>query len=127
MIKKYPSFFLCFLFITGFHFNILSQALYPVSLDEKIEQSTLIVEGKVVEKTAFWNPAHTMIFTSNKIRIYKVFKGELRPQYIEVMTQGGSVGLESVEASDLLTLEKDETGVFFCYPNRISLKNPVTK
>ncbi|MFM2326295.1 MAG: hypothetical protein RIR31_497 [Bacteroidota bacterium] len=126
MIKKYPSFFLCFLFITGFHFNILSQALYPVLLDEKIEQSTLIVEGKVVEKTAFWNPAHTMIFTSNKIRIYKVFKGELRPQYIEVMTQGGSVGLESVEVSDLLTLEKDEIGIFFCYPNSISLKNPVT-
>ena len=34
--------------------------------------------------------------------------------------------MQSIEASDLLTLEKGNIGVFFCYPNAIKLHSPIT-
>ncbi len=100
--------------------------LYQVDNREKEQNSTLIIEGKVVEQTSFWNPQHTMIFTSNKIKVYKVFKGEVSNEFIEVMTQGGSVGDISVHASELLELNKDEIGVFFCFPSQANLRSPNT-
>ena len=100
--------------------------LYKVENTEKVQHATLVVEGKVVEQTAFWNPQHTMIFTANKIRVYKLFKGELTADHIEVMTIGGTVGNESVHASDLLELGKGEIGVFFCFPNQGNILSPVT-
>jgi len=123
MIKKMYPVLIALVIISQTAF---SQALYPVSLDEKVEQSTLVVEGKVIDKQSFWNPAHTMIFTANTIQLYKVFKGVAQSSTIEVLTVGGSVGNQSVEASELLTLQKDEVGIFFCYPNSINLKHPNT-
>ncbi|MGC4101448.1 T9SS type A sorting domain-containing protein [Ferruginibacter sp.] len=109
------------------HNQCFSQALYPVSIDEKVQASSLIVEGEVVEQTAFWNPGHTMIFTSNKVKVYKNFKGDASPDYIEVLTQGGSIGDMAMGATDLLELDKGYIGVFFCFPNSINLVSPVTK
>jgi hypothetical protein len=100
--------------------------LYKVENAEKEQNSTLVVEGKVEEQSSFWNPQHTMIFTANKIRVYKLFKGELAADHIEVMTIGGTVGNESVQASDLLELSKDEIGVFFCFPNQGNILSPST-
>ncbi len=106
--------------------TVSSQALYPVLLEEKVFNATHVVEGKVIQQHSFWNPAHTMIFTSNTVEVYKTFKGSLAASTVEIMTVGGSVGTESIEASDLLVLEKGTVGVFFCYPNSIHLKSPVT-
>ncbi|MCC6634365.1 MAG: T9SS type A sorting domain-containing protein [Chitinophagaceae bacterium] len=106
--------------------SLFAQALYPVSIQEKAANSTLIIEGKVVERTSFWNTAHTMIFTSNKIKIYKVFKGEVAADFVEVLTQGGSVGNDAIHASDLLDLVWGQEGIFFCHPNVINLKSPNT-
>jgi len=105
--------------------NLFAQ-LYRVDNEEKAVHSTLIIEGKVVERTSFWNTAHTMIFTSNKVKVYKIFKGETSNDYIEIVTQGGSVGTESVYASDLLELVNGQEGIFFCFPNPINLKSPIT-
>ncbi len=96
------------------------QALYPVSNAEKATNATLIVEGEVVSQVSFWNVEHTMIFTSNKVKVYKIFKGSLQKDYIEILTQGGTVGYDNVTVSDLLELSEKEVGVFFCFPeNRI--------
>ena len=103
-----------------------ANALYPVSIDEKITNSTNIIEGKVVSKTSFWNAAHTVIFTTNKIKVYKIFKGGMTDTYVEVLTQGGTVGDITLEASDLLSLDNDEIGVFFLYPNTLNLRSPLT-
>jgi hypothetical protein len=104
---------------------IKCQALYPVDLNEKVLQSSNIIEGKVIEQRSFWNAGHTMIYTANRVEVYKSFKGTVSPE-IEVMTVGGTVGLESIDASDLLSLQKDDIGVFFCYPNKLSLRSPFT-
>ena len=103
-----------------------ANALYPVSIDEKVANSTNIIEGKVVSKISFWNAAHTVIFTSNKVKVYKIFKGGMTDAYIEVLTQGGTVGDISLEASDLLSLDNEEIGVFFLFANSLNIKSPVS-
>jgi hypothetical protein len=124
MRKTYFSFVI---FLCLFTLKVSAQSLYKVSLDEKVINATLIVEGKVIRQHSFWNPQHTMIFTSNTIELTKVFKGNVISSTIEILTQGGSVGTESIEASDLLTLSKDQVGIFFCFPNTIGLKSPQSK
>ena len=96
-----------------------SQFLYQVSLEEKISQSSLIVEGKVVAQKSFWNDQRTMIYTSNQVEVYKVFKGETQKQFVEVITVGGLVGDQYIEASHLLTLKKEDMGVFFCKSDKL--------
>ena len=75
----------------------------------------LIAEGKVIEKKSFWNNEHTMIYTANTIEVYKLFKGNLVEKSIEVITEGGGVGNQYIETSDLLNLDQGQTGIFFCY------------
>jgi len=101
--------------------------LYKVELDEKVNSSSLIVEGKVIDQKSFWNDEHTMIFAANTIELYKSFKGNITDKTIEIMTQGGSVGPNAVQVSDLLQLDKDKVGIFFCASNSINLKSPFTK
>ena len=87
--------------------------LYKIELDEKVQKSSLIVEGKVIARQSFWNEDQTMIYTSNTIEIYKSFKGEVKDKKIEIITVGGTVGLRYIEASDLLGLDVNDKGVFF--------------
>lgn len=98
--------------------------LFKISLEEKAKASTLIAEGKVVAQKSFWNDAHTMIFTANTVEVYKTFKGKVTARTIEVMTQGGSVGTNAIEVSDLLTLHTGQTGIFFCFENTANIKSP---
>ena len=107
-------------------YSASTQSLYPISLDEKVIHSSLVVEGKVVAQESFWNAQHTMIYTTNKVEVTKIFKGSLQTSTVEIMTVGGSVGNESVEASDLLVLSPGETGIFFCNPNPMQLRSPQT-
>jgi len=102
----------------------ISQSLYLVSLQEKLRNSPIVAEGKVISQESFWNPRHTMIFTSSKVEVYKVFKGTAVMDTIEIMTQGGIVGLQQIEVSDLLGLRKNDIGVFCCYPNQLRLTAP---
>ena len=100
--------------------------LYEVNLDEKVNASTLIAEGRVIGQKCFWNQAHTMIYTANTIQLYKTFKGTAGFRTIEVLTQGGSVGNRCVVVSDLLTLNINQVGVFFCFENAVNLTSPTT-
>lgn len=107
--------------------NYRSQAqLYKVELTEKVKNAPLIIEGKVIDQKSFWNDAHTMIYTANTVELYKIFKGNELKKTIELVTEGGSVGLEYIEASDLLQLDKDKVGIFFCQPNYTKYKSPYT-
>ena len=108
-----------------FSTNAHSQ-LFKINLDEKVNASTLIAEGQVTAQKSFWNAAHTMIFTANTVQLYKTFKGNAVTQTIEIVTQGGSVGSKSVQVSELLTLNKNQVGIFFCHPNSINLTSPTT-
>lgn len=104
-----------------------AQSLYEVALEEKVANSTLIAEGRVVRQQSFWNDRHTLIFTTNTIVVSKVFKGQLSQDTIEVLTTGGTVGNDVIHASDLLELETGQVGIFFCHPNTLNLKAPGSK
>lgn len=95
-------------------------------MDSKIQNASLIVEGKVISQECFAAPRGNMIYTSSKIELYKVFKGSVSKNYIEILTEGGSLGLQTVTVSDLLKLRKGEIGTFFCYENKRGYRSPST-
>ncbi len=113
---------LCFVSIG----KVFSQcALIELSLENRISNSSLIVEGKVVSTESFWNEAKSNIFTSNKIEVYKVLKGNYASPFLTLITEGGRVGdvIEKIDPS--LKLAEGAAGIFMCYENNlIGLANP---
>lgn len=101
--------------------------LYKIELADKIKKASHIVEGKVIEQYSFWNDEHTIIYTSNKIHVYKLFKGQSIAADIEVVTLGGTVGTKCLKVSDVLQLDKGKTGMFFLYEHAGKLRSPRTK
>lgn len=98
--------------------------LYEVSLDEKIEKSTLVVEGKVVESQCY-RADNGNIYTANKVQLVSVLKGDCRENYLTVTTWGGEIGDELQTWTHLLTLNKGDYGVFFLQPTRVpTIKSP---
>ena len=85
--------------------NISFGQLYEVSLDEKIEKSTLIVEGKVVETKCFRSETGD-IYTANKIELGSLLKGQFQNRFLTVTTWGGELDGEVQTWTHLLTLEK---------------------
>ena len=101
--------------LTLFSFSKLYSecVLLALSLQERVNASTLIVEGIVQSKSCHWNSDQTMIFTKNKVQISKIFKGSgLISQYtIDVITMGGVIGNKAVKAEPELELETGEIGI----------------
>ena len=87
--------------------------LHEVPLSKKIEISSLLVEGKVIDKHSFWDAERKHIYTSNTVEVYKVFKGKLTNTTIEVFTLGGTVDMQAEKVSPSLQLQKDNIGMFF--------------
>ncbi len=85
--------------------------MYPVLLSQRVPQSSLIIEGRVIAQRSFWNAEHNKIYTSNLIDVYKTFKNTCSP-YIEVVTEGGIVGDSKHVFDPTLELEIGQVGVF---------------
>ena len=85
--------------------------MYPVLLSQRVPQSSFIVEGKVINQQCFWNTNHDKIYTSNLIEVYKTFKNTVSP-YIEIITEGGIVGMSKHVFEPTLELEIGQVGVF---------------
>ncbi len=98
--------------------------LYKINIDEKYLNASIITEATVVDQYSFWNSAHTMIYTSNTLQVHKLFKGSMKENTFQIITQGGSVENNSVEVSELLQLRKGDIGLFFCMPNELGIKDP---
>ncbi len=92
--------------------------LKEASLKKQIENSSLVVEGKVISKKSFWDAEKKNIYTANKIQVYKVFKGGMY-ETIEVITKGGTVGLSAEVVTPSLKLHTDDIGIFMLYDNNI--------
>lgn len=104
----------------------ISQCLqYEVPLAERIERADMILEGKVIKSEGFWNEQMTRIYTTHTILPYKLFKGKLATQQVQVVTSGGVVGFNAQIEHPGLTLEKEQTGIFFLKQSQV-LKNTTT-
>lgn len=101
-----------FLFIT---IDVSAQCLIKhIPLNNKISNATHVIEGRVIDKVSFWDANNKNIYTRNKIEVYKIFKGAVQGNYIEIISEGGTIGndMETVEPS--LQLKIGETGIFAC-------------
>lgn len=88
--------------------------LVPLSLEERVNASTLIVEASVVSKTCAWNSDKTMIHTVNSLMISKILKGSnvFNASSIDVVTLGGLIGDKAVKVEPELELEIGDIGIF---------------
>ena len=86
--------------------------LYEVSLDEKIQNSSLIVEGRVVAQESYKTPEGE-VYTANKVAVSALLKGNLRENYVTVTTWGGTIGREIVTWWHMLELQSGDEGIFF--------------
>lgn len=94
--------------------------LEEVPLQKQIENSSLVIEGKVISKQSFWDSKRYNIYTSNTIEVFKVFKGDVI-ETIDVITMGGVVGTEALIVSPNLKLQKGDIGIFTLYENNVIL------
>jgi PKD repeat protein len=96
--------------------SLFSQCvLVPLDLKQRVNASELIIEGMVVNKQSYWNSEKTMIYTSNTIQLSRVYKGaELinNASQLNVITLGGTVGLNALKVSPELSLVMGEIGIF---------------
>jgi PKD repeat protein len=92
--------------------QVVSQCMMkPVLLNQRVTQSFLVIEGKVIDQKSFWDPLHQNIYTSNLIEVYKTFKNTPSP-YVEVITEGGIVGNDKEVVEPSLNLSLNDIGVF---------------
>jgi hypothetical protein len=87
-------------------------SLYPVSLSSKVNNSSLIIEGKVISQTSFWNADRNYIYTSNLVSVTQVFKGAVYTSNIEIITDGGQVDLDRQVVDPSLQLNLNDEGIF---------------
>lgn len=86
--------------------------MVPIPLEERVKAADFIVEGEVVAQRSFWDHQKEHIYTANTIRIFKVFKGEIREKQLEIITEGGAVGLAMHHVSSALHLRRGQQGIF---------------
>ncbi|RZK61672.1 MAG: T9SS type A sorting domain-containing protein [Hymenobacter sp.] len=85
--------------------------LAPVPLAQRSQQASLIVEARVASQQVAELGGH--LVTRNQLAIYKVFRGQLPAGPMQVLTQGGTLGLRREEVSGELQLATDQQGIFF--------------
>ncbi len=90
--------------------------MYELPLSQKVEKTSDIFEGKVISKNCFWNAQHSLIFTSNIIEVYKIFKGNIADAEVEIITEGGMIGDEMHSIEPNLNLSVGDIGIFMTLP-----------
>lgn len=89
-------------------------SVVEVPLVQRANASTVIVEGKVTGQYSYWNSNHSMIYTANTIELYKIFKGSVAADAIEIITEGGTVDMDRITVEPSLQLRVGDVGMFTC-------------
>jgi len=89
--------------------------LTPISLSQRVNNSLIIVEGKITSQKSFWNAAHNYIYTSNLIEVNQTLKGPVANAYIEVITEGGEIDLSKQTVEPSLQLNINDEGLFMLH------------
>ena len=90
MKKTFTTLIITFLSITSYAQCLIE----PWSLQVRTDKSELIVEAKVISQEGAWDQNHGNIYTINTLEVYKTFKGQYNSETIQLVTEGGLVGLE---------------------------------
>jgi hypothetical protein len=108
-----------FLLITITSFSQTDFQNYKVvpTLTTMINNSTLVVEGSVIDTKGFKNEKGN-IFTSATVKVSKIFKGDVTDSTIQVVIEGGEVDDLIVIVSHGTILSKETNGIFFLTSNK---------
>ena len=71
--------------------NALSHQFLPLSIDQLVEESHWVVQGRVVEKSCHWD-GQGRIFTQIKLDRVDVWKGESTGETFTFIQAGGTLG-----------------------------------
>ncbi|MEZ5027034.1 MAG: T9SS type A sorting domain-containing protein [Chitinophagales bacterium] len=95
--------------------------LSKLSIDQRTDQSNLVIQGKVTKQTACWNYDKTFIYTVNTVQVSDRIKGSA-PDVVEIITQGGLIDGKLLTVEPSANLKVGTEGIFFLTPNRNALK-----
>lgn len=104
------------------HTYAQNDLLIEISLQDQIEQSEVIIKGKVIEKNSVWSDDKKMIYTIHKIKVYKQYKGINEP-YINLITKGGTVGNDGLKVFPNITLSINDFGIFIGDEKNLAIRS----
>ncbi len=100
--------------------------MIPVDLGVRIDQSAMIIEGRVISTGSYWNAQHNLIYTAYTIEVYKTFKGDLSRTEVELISEGGTVGNYMHRLEPNLEMQAGDVGIFMLEPTTYD-KNPQSR
>ena len=95
-------------------------------IEKMAKDASIVVEGIVLSKNAFWNQERTRIYTDNKVLVKSVFKGVPSDSILSVVTIGGEVEDYFQFQTHAIELQPNQKGYFFLkdgLDNRFRLVN----
>ncbi len=96
----------------------------PVSLSERVSESSLIIEGKILNSKSYWDENQRHIYTVHEVTVYKSLKGNAAST-VNVVTQGGRVGTIVQTVSNASQLQINDEGTFMLKPFSSSVLSSV--
>ncbi len=121
--------FVLFLFsLLFFSPNVFSQCMMvPVSLNERVVKSELVVEAVVTEKESFFDESTGSVYTINKMEVKAWLKNKQRSNYIYTRTEGGIYKNHATRVYPSLQLEQHATYVLFLNKADAKTENPILR
>lgn len=111
---KKPGLYLLPVLLSFFQLHVFSQCMVvPVSLNERVTNSDVIVEGVVSEKETFIEPATGAVYTMNKIAVKAWLKNKQQTAFIYTRTEGGVYKNRATTVYPSLQLQQNGTYVLF--------------
>lgn len=94
--------------------SIFSQCMMvPVSLEERVTNSNLVIAGEVFQQETILDSATMQVYRINRIRVKAWLKTQSNLSEVEVITLGGVYGNRSTIVYPSLQLEEKKEYVFF--------------
>jgi hypothetical protein len=111
---KKPGLYFLPVLLSFFQLHVFSQCMVvPVSLNERVTNSDVIVEGVVSEKETFLEPSTGAVYTMNKIDVKAWLKNKQQTAYIYTRTEGGVYKNRATTVYPSLQLQQNGTYVLF--------------
>lgn len=108
MKKNYQISFLAALLL------FTTQSLFSqINFSPLIQQSDVVIEGKVIKQETFWGENDKYIYTKSTLKTYKIFKGQSIPTEIDLITIGGELDGQNHSWSHGFVISLNEKGIFF--------------
>ncbi len=89
----------------------------PVSLQDRINNATVVVEATAIQQNSYWNNSSDFIYTSTTLSVSAVYKGAVQGSQIALITEGGTVGNIMIKTEPSLAIKPGQSGIFFLIPH----------